>query len=118
MASGRVRRGLRLTLRWVPESRLPQLRDVDADGNVYFCSRDPDWDPRHLATPREQGEDADGTFDLTISVPDEDAPRVFRGLTCDPAMRRMQWLGFVSVGQADAVTYGDDIAFGPVAQKP
>jgi hypothetical protein len=42
---GRSRRG----------GRPPRLRDTDADGNLYYCTEDPDWAAEHLATERAFG---------------------------------------------------------------
>jgi hypothetical protein len=33
----------------------PRLRDCNADYNLYFCPKDPDWAKAHLATEREFG---------------------------------------------------------------
>jgi hypothetical protein len=62
------------------------------------------------------GKDATGTYSVGITGPDgaeqrwEDIPYMGK------AFRRVQWLGFVSIGTVKAETYLDDISVGPAGQ--
>ena len=50
-----------------------------------------------------------GTYDLKVLLPGEPEPRVFEGLACEEGFRRLDWVGFVSPGQDDAVFYVDNV---------
>ena len=55
------------------------------------------------------GEETTGTYDLKVFLPGEPEPRVFEGLACEEGFRRLDWVGFVSPGQEDAVFYVDNV---------
>ena len=55
------------------------------------------------------GKAADGTFDLTATLPGED-PQRFEDLPCGHGQfQRLEWFGFVSNADAEAVTYLDEV---------
>lgn len=37
------------------EGPIPKLRDCDADNNIYYCTKDPDWGKSHLQEERKYG---------------------------------------------------------------
>ncbi|HJN14894.1 MAG TPA: right-handed parallel beta-helix repeat-containing protein, partial [Armatimonadota bacterium] len=55
------------------------------------------------------GDDGDGTFELRVSLPGEEEPRVFPGLACEDGFHRLDWVGFVSPGQDDTTFYVDNV---------
>jgi hypothetical protein len=63
------------------------------------------------------GQENAGTFDLTVRLPGESAPRAFRGLSCSPAFRTLDWVGFVANGTAAAECYLDEIEIRPTADS-
>ncbi len=86
---------------------------ADADGAILANGR------RIAAAPAGQwirvkiscrlGARADGTYRLTLRLPGR-RERVFEGLRCgSPKFRRLEWLGFVSMANARAVFYLDNI---------
>ncbi|PIY37317.1 MAG: hypothetical protein COZ06_33160 [Armatimonadetes bacterium CG_4_10_14_3_um_filter_66_18] len=63
------------------------------------------------------GDEATGTFDLTVSVRDAD-PRTFADLPCEPGFTRLDWVGFVPNGQQECVCYVDDVEVGEAGRMP
>lgn len=61
----------------------------------------------HFEITIELGKQAKGTWDLTVTVPGK-APEEFKGLTCDPKCKELQWLGFVSNATETATFYLDN----------
>ena len=63
----------------------------------------------HIEVACLLGKDAAGTYDLTVTLPD-DTPQSFRGLgyAAEP-LKRLEWLGFVSLAQDTTVFYLDNI---------
>ena len=63
----------------------------------------------HLEIACNLGKEAEGTYDLSVTLPGEQ-PNVFSKLPCGSAnFRQLQWLGFVSQGNEKAVFYLDNI---------
>jgi parallel beta-helix repeat protein len=58
------------------------------------------------------GDDADGRYDLTVTLPGKE-PRRFGGLPCDGKFKSLYWFGFMSQADAAAVYYLDDLAIVP-----
>lgn len=58
------------------------------------------------------GEQAPGTFDLAIALPDGTVKR-FPGLPCERGFQRLDWVGFVSLAEHACTTYVDDILVQP-----
>ena len=54
------------------------------------------------------GAAADGTWSLEVTLPGQ-APQRFDGLPCDPAFDEFRWCGWVSVAEAPATAYLDDL---------
>lgn len=54
------------------------------------------------------GPQATGRYQLTVTLPGS-APRVFRDLPCDPEMKELTWIGFISDATDHAVFYIDDV---------
>lgn len=64
----------------------------------------------HVEVSAGQGNQADGTWQLTVTLPGA-APRRFTGLkTGNPETKRTTWLGFVSDAAQQAVYYLDNIS--------
>jgi len=55
------------------------------------------------------GSMANGRWELTVTLPGQ-APRRFGDLPCDPAWKRLDWLGFVSNGNDRSVLYLDNLS--------
>ncbi|MFO7903982.1 MAG: right-handed parallel beta-helix repeat-containing protein, partial [Pirellulaceae bacterium] len=55
------------------------------------------------------GKGTPNTFQLDVTLPDQDAPRRFHELQYADPMHEVDWLGFVSSGQKAAEFYIDDI---------
>ncbi len=59
------------------------------------------------------GPDADGTFDLTLTLPDG-AQQRYAGLSCaDESFDRLEWWGFVSNTDGPSTVYLDDLNLAP-----
>ncbi len=54
------------------------------------------------------GKHANGTYDLTVTVPGRE-PKRLEKLPCDPRFKRLEWLGFVSNATGPAVFYLDNL---------
>ena len=54
------------------------------------------------------GKRATGTYDLTVTVSGEQ-PRRFEKLSCNPELKRLDWLGFVSNATEKAIFYLDNV---------
>ena len=61
------------------------------------------------------GEDADGTWSLTVRLPDDDV-RTWGDLPCDAQFTHLNWFGFVAEGTDAGVFYLDDIRLAPRTQ--
>ncbi len=55
------------------------------------------------------GEQATGTFDVKVFVPDAKEPKVFRNLKCEAGFERLDWVGFVANGEEACVFYVDEV---------
>lgn len=66
----------------------------------------------HYAITCPLGDGAKGAWDLTITLPGQE-PQVCKGLSCDPAFKRLAWFGFVSVANGPAVAYLDNVVIEP-----
>jgi len=56
------------------------------------------------------GQQASGTWDLVVTLPDQ-PPQAFRSLACgDPKFNRLEWLGLVSLAADKTVMYADNVA--------
>ena len=62
----------------------------------------------HVEMSAGQGDEADGTWQLTVVLPGE-APKRFNLTTASPQFRATTWLGFVSDAAHDAVYYLDNL---------
>jgi len=93
--------------------RGPYIR-VDGEGNLYSSGDDPllevphgKW--FHLEIACRLGEDADGTYNLTVTLPGEEA-KEFDGLECgDPGFDRVEWFGIISDASEESVFYVDNL---------
>ena len=63
----------------------------------------------HVEMSAGQGDRADGTWQLTVAVPDETPKRFDNLKTPSPQFKATTWLGFVSIGSQNAVYYLDNI---------
>ena len=64
----------------------------------------------HVEIACNLGKEAEGTYDLSVTLPGE-PPKVFSKLPCGSAnFRQLQWLGFVSQINGKAVFYLDNIS--------
>ncbi len=70
----------------------------------------------HLAITTGLGDQADGTWDLAVTLPGAAQPQRFAHLPCDKAFTAIGWYGFVSDATGPSVFWLDDIALGPVAR--
>jgi len=62
----------------------------------------------HFEITCDLGEQADGIWNLTVTVPGQ-AAQAFEKLPCDPKCRELQWLGFISNATDAAVFYLDNL---------
>ena len=62
------------------------------------------------------GDQADGTFDLSVTWPGLEEPLEFPGLACDPEFKQINWLGFTANADGPGVFYVDDIVVRPTAE--
>ena len=58
------------------------------------------------------GAKSTATYDLTVGLPDA-APRVYRGLPCDPQFRKLDWYGFTANANHAGTFYVDNIHLAP-----
>lgn len=63
------------------------------------------------------GEAASGTFLMRVSLPGSESPAVFKQLRQDAGFERLDWIGFVSKAEQDAVYFVDNITVGPVTER-
>lgn len=87
---------------------------IDAEGNLTANGK------RLLAIPRDQwvqitiacplGEQAKGTYELTVTVPGS-TPQTFFDLSCDKRFNHLTWLGYCSMATEETVFYLDDLRF-------
>ena len=61
----------------------------------------------------ELGDDAAGTFDLSVHLPGRRKPETFRGLPCDKRFTRLDWIGLICNGAQATTVYVDDVAIRP-----
>ena len=59
------------------------------------------------------GDAASGLFDLRVWLPGEPDPRKFDGLSCDKRFVRLDWVGFVTKAEKEAVCFVDNIQVRP-----
>ena len=60
------------------------------------------------------GKEANGTYDLSVTLPGQ-SPRVFPKLPCvSPEFRRLEWLGFVSLATEKTMFYLDNVRLSAV----
>ncbi len=62
----------------------------------------------HVAIVCGLGKQASGKYDLTVTVAGGQ-PQRFADLPCDPSLRRLEWLGFVSNATEQTVFYLDNV---------
>ena len=55
------------------------------------------------------GNQAAGEFQLRVWLPEEQSPRIFKDLTHDKRFTRLDWLGFVTRAEREAVCFVDSI---------
>jgi len=63
----------------------------------------------HVEISAGLGVSAKGTWDLVVTLPGA-SPQRFEHLSCDPAWKELDWLGFVSNADAKTVFYLDNLA--------
>ena len=94
----------------------PSLR-VEADGSLTACGRKlatlPPGQWATIEVTCNTGADADGTWQLAITLSGQETQR-FDGLTCSPTFKRLNWLGFMSFATDTTVFYLDNIVVAPV----
>lgn len=61
--------------------------------------------------------EATGKFTMRVILPGSVAPLEFDGLACDAAFDRLDWVGFASKSEADAVYYIDNLAVEPAGAE-
>lgn len=60
------------------------------------------------------GDESTGTFDMTVWLPGNQSPRVFRNLACQDGFERLDWVGFVAKSREKSVLYIDNVEVRPV----
>ena len=85
---------------------------VDAAGQL-MAAKQPLMDlPRsqwvHFEMTCGLGKQADGTWNLTVTLPGQ-AAQTFQKLPCDPKCKELQWMGFISNATDTAVFYLDNV---------
>ena len=94
----------------------PSLR-AEADGSLMAGGRKlamlPPGQWVHIEMTCVTGAAADGTWSLAVTLPGQPAQR-FDGFTCDPAFKRLNWLGFTSLATDTTVFYLDNVLVTPV----
>jgi hypothetical protein len=63
----------------------------------------------HLEVTAGLGAHSTGAWALTVTLPGQPAQQ-FPGLFCDPAWKRLDWLGFVSNADAQTALYLDNLS--------
>ncbi|HEO71088.1 MAG TPA: right-handed parallel beta-helix repeat-containing protein, partial [Candidatus Hydrogenedentes bacterium] len=82
--------------------------NLSSRGNVLMKVPHSTWFTLQIACGL--GRQADGTYDLTVTVGD-DEQQCFEALSCgSPAFNRLEWFGFVANAQAAVISYLDDVA--------
>lgn len=66
----------------------------------------------HIEINCALGDKANGKYDLTLTLPDA-APQVFKGVDCSPKFQTLNCIVFMSMAEAPAVFYIDNLAFVP-----
>jgi hypothetical protein len=100
----------------------PSLQ-IDANGKLAAAAKHlidlPAQKWVHLEIACNLGKEADGTYDLSVTLPGKQ-PKIFSKLPCGSAdFRQLQWLGFVSQENEKAVFYLDNIRLhGSLSKKP
>ena len=93
----------------------PSLR-VGADGILRAAGQDltslPQGEWAAITITCGVGNDADGTWNLTVRLPGEDV-REWPDLPCDAQFTHLNWFGFVAEGVDPGVFYLDDIELAP-----
>lgn len=90
----------------------PSLR-IDAGGKLHAGGKPladvPTGEWMHVEIVCDLGRGAKGTYDLTLTLPDQ-PPQSFRQLACgSDRFNRLEWLGFVSLAQGESVFYLDNV---------
>lgn len=120
----RVEPGTHMYHEW-RDYRLPPFRvgpalwvaadgQVTSHGKVLFQAPPSTWMTIRISV--RLGDEADGTFDLSVTWPGRDQPLEFPGLACDPEFRQADWVGFTANADGPGVFYVDDIDVRPAVQ--
>jgi len=81
--------------------------DISSSGKVLIKVPVSQWVQIAIECPL--GKDANGTFNMTVTVPGQ-PPQQFDALPCgNPAFRKLDWVGFVSNATETTTTYLDDV---------
>ena len=81
--------------------------EISSGGKVLLKVPVSQWMGIEIECPL--GKDANGTFNMTVTVTGQ-PPQRFDALPCgNPSFRKLDWLGFVSNATEAATTYVDDV---------
>jgi len=89
-----------------PSLRVDERDQLVANGKALMNLPREKWIEFAIECPL--GKQANGKYDLTVLLPGDEVKR-FPQLSCDPAFKRLCWLGFVGLATTKGEFYVDDI---------
>jgi len=97
----------------------PSFR-IEADGRLTAGGRElarlPHDQWLHFEVTCPLGKTA-GTYDLAVSIPNEETRRFQKLPLGNPRFRKLRWLGFISLADANTVFYLDNLDLRPVGAE-
>jgi parallel beta-helix repeat protein len=82
-----------------------------ANGTKLFQVPWSQW--MHIEITCGVGPQNTGTYDLSVKLPGEDKPRVWKRVAFDPQFSKLDWFGFTANANADGLFYMDALHLGP-----